>query len=142
MIIEKEINKKIRERLFKIGFFQLAHNLSKYSEMWPAVGAVIVKKKPIGVGYNSLKTHKYFSVPFYNGSVPRRIHAEVQAIITTRFVTSLKGATMYVYRETDDGKPALARPCEQCMWSLKEYGFKDVFYTINEYPYWRREKIR
>jgi len=114
------------------GYFLLAKNVSKHSTMSPKVGAVVSRKKPISVGFNKLKpTFKRFST-----------HAEVDAILSAggRFY-NLNNCEIYVYRETKDGKPALARPCENCLELIKEKGIKKMYYTIDSFPYWRSERL-
>ncbi len=124
------------------GYFHLAHNASLLSGQNPRIGAVIVKKKPIAVGFNSLRIHPQFTRYGKYDYDAYTIHAETQAIVTIKRIIDLSGATMYVYREYISGSPAMARPCESCMDALRYFKFKDVFYTIDVYPYWKREKIR
>lgn len=115
----------------KKGFFNLARNVSKHSTMSPKVGAVVVKKKPISVGFNKNKPI------FYRFST----HAEVNAILNAggRF-WELKDCEIYVYRERN-GLPALAKPCEKCMELIRKVGIKKIYYTVDEYPYWKVEKL-
>ena len=68
------------------------------------------------------------------------IHAEVRAIMNCQ-TDDLNGAVAYVYRETADGMPALARPCPWCWLELEKAGIKKIFYTISEYPYYAWERI-
>lgn len=71
--------------------------------------------------------------------IPR--HAEIQAAQQAG-IENLKGATIWVWRETSDGIPGLARPCERhCMPFLKLAGIKRVIYTASNHPYFREEKI-
>lgn len=119
------------------GFFRLARNVSKYSNYPIKVGAVVVKKKPIGVGYNIKKTHPRFSNP--ENSIHSCIHAEMKAIMNCDL--EVDGADMYIYRELKDGSPALARPCDLCYNVLKGYGIKTIYYSTNEFPYWRKERL-
>jgi pyrimidine deaminase RibD-like protein len=113
------------------GFFRLAKNVSRSSKMWPQIGAVIVKKKPVAVGWNVQKTTPY------TGYFSQ--HAEFNALIHCE--TDTKGADIYVYREDMNGNPKLARPCRICIGYLREAGFKNMYYTIDVPPYWQKEKI-
>lgn len=116
--------------------FRLAKNISKYSDYKIRVGAVICdKSRPISVGYNKNKFH-----PKYSTELKRTIHAEAAAIISSG-KDIMKGATVFVYRENKKGRPALARPCINCMKLLQEFGVKKIFYTTNEYPYFNVERI-
>jgi deoxycytidylate deaminase len=114
------------------GFFRLARNVSKYSEIAPQMGAVIAQKKPISVGFNKAKT----AYPYNKHST----HAEISAVISSdRW--DLTDCEIYIYRETNDGFPAMARPCEKCMKILKSCGIKKIYYTVSEYPFWKSERI-
>ena len=113
--------------------FRLAKNISKISNHRYKMGAVIVKNgNVISVGTNQLKTHP---------EAPRNgLHCEIHAIKCSGKY-DLKGSSIFVYRETRKGKIAKARPCIYCMEELKKKGFKSIFYTIDEYPFFESEKI-
>lgn len=121
--------------ILDIGYFKLARNISKQSDYHIKVGAVICKKKPINAACNIIKTH-----PVHTNKFTKAIHAEVRAILTCS-VGDLSGATIYVYRERKDGTIGISRPCNRCYNFIKEKGIKKIYYTINEYPYYRIEKI-
>jgi hypothetical protein len=124
--------------MLEIGYFKLAKNVSKYSDYKIKVGAVIARRKPIGVASNKCKTHPIHANP--DKSLRKNIHAEIRAVINCGN-EDLKGAIVYVYRQTKDGKPALARPCNYCYNYLKERGVRTIYYTTNEEPYWRMEDL-
>jgi pyrimidine deaminase RibD-like protein len=90
--------------------------------------------KPVTVGWNVVKTH-----PRYTSKKHTTIHAEVKAVISAQ--CSLDGGVAYVYRESN-GHPALAKPCDLCYTVLQESGVKKVFYSIDSYPYWEKERIK
>ena len=106
-------------------FFALAKTAAKKSNHHTyKIGAVLTKrKKIIAIGSNNMKTHPLSNHPF------KSLHAEMAAIICGFQFGG--GDTVYLYRETKDGIPALARPCEYCMEFLKEYGITTVCYTTN-----------
>jgi len=116
--------------VLKKGFFRLARNVSKYSEVSPKMGAVISKKKPISIGFNKKKPS------IGNHST----HAEICALLTGGIFNDFSNCEIYVYREAN-GLPALARPCDKCMKKLREFGIKKVYYTVDESPYWKVEKL-
>lgn len=119
-------------------YFTLARNVSKYSSHRVRVGAVIVKKRPIGIGYNVSKTHPIHADPYT--SVRSSIHAEIRAIMNCNEY-DLRDSVAYVYRETKDGNPALARPCNYCYSMLQSIGVKRIYYSISEFPYWKMEDL-
>lgn len=107
-------------------FFRLAKSASECSEAFYPMGAVIVDKRPISVGYNKIKTHPEFA----NGSGWWTIHAEIDALIPTRF--DVKGCDIYVYREFANGRLAMAKPCDACLAVLIECGIKNVYFTTDD----------
>jgi len=119
------------------GFFRLARNTSLYSNCRVRVGAVISKKSPISVGFNVIRTHPLYSNPDTMATIS--IHAEMRALLSAWFDAS--GCDIYVYRELDNGSPALARPCNICYNVLKDRGIKKIYYTTDSPPYWRMERI-
>lgn len=92
------------------------------------IGCVIIKSgNIIGRGYNN-----------YNTSPSRRhkvntwsIHAEVAAINSLK-TAKLKNTTMYIYRETKKGLPALAKPCNGCQKIINNLGIRKIIYTGNK----------
>ena len=119
------------------GFFRLAYNTSLHSDCRVKVGAVVSRKVPISVGFNVIKTHPRYSNPNTMSSIS--VHAEMQAILGTWL--DIHGCDIYVYRELDDGMPALARPCNMCYNVLKNRGIKKIYYTIDTSPYWKMERL-
>lgn len=109
--------------------FRLARNASKFSDCHHKMGAVIVDKRPISVGYNRKRTHPIFS----DGEKWFTCHAEMSAVLKSD--GHLTGCSVYVYRESAKGLPALARPCNKCLEILIEAGIKRVIFTTNEHPY-------
>jgi deoxycytidylate deaminase len=128
-----------KSKLLEKGFFRLARNVSERSEYEHQIGAVIAKKRPISIGFNQIeKTHtKYNNADL---TMSNSIHAEMSAIIHAK-TDSYRDADIYIYRETSDGVPALAKPCENCMKNLYVMGIRRVYYTIYELPYWEMMKL-
>lgn len=130
------LQKRLRKANFNMNampsIFRLAKNVSKHSNYKIRMGAVLVRKgSPISVGFNRPYPHPQFKWG---------IHAEVDALRTSG-KTELKNSTMYVYRETADGSPAMARPCADCMNALTKFGVSTIIYSISEAPFYRLEKI-
>ena len=97
------------------------------------LGAAIMLqgKKIVSTGANlQNKTHPYV---FHNGfHFSRGIHAELAAIFRVKNKETLKGATIFVYRQTKNGDFANARPCAMCYELIKQYGFKKMVYTTDK----------
>jgi len=108
----------------KTNFFELAKKLSYKSDYPPhKLGAVVVRRNAIlGIGFNKTKTHPKAKTRF------KTIHAEMAAILNTQ-TEDLTGCSIYVYRETKDGKPALAKPCEYCLELIRQVGIKHIYYS-------------
>ena len=115
-----------------IGYMKLAKGVSKFSNHRIKVGAVISGKKPIMACSNKSTSHPLYA----NGSDLRNsLHAECRAIINSS-KNDLNGSTIYVFRETKKGKPALAMPCKFCMDMIKKVGIKKVYFTVESFPYY------
>jgi deoxycytidylate deaminase len=102
----------------------LARAESKKSSFWPAMGCVIIKGgRIIGRGFN--KKLSVYDVPVKH----RTIHAEIDAVNSLQISKGLQRSSLYVYRETADGNPALAKPCEECSKILKDLGITKIVYS-------------
>lgn len=121
----------------------LAREESDKSDMHEKVGAVVVVGKSKIRGHNKKKTHTKYANPNKHKRVS--IHAELDCllkIVNDQFpnLYSTNG-TIYVYRKTADGNPAMARPCEHCMEFLKKSDIHTIVYSIAESPFYREERI-
>lgn len=103
------------------------------------IGSVVVDKHMvIGMGANTLKTAPtQRSYNKFRGDrspdTVHRLHAEMQALVrATRNKKSLKGAKIFVYRETRDGKLAMCRPCPACMQAIRDAGIRKIYYTTTD----------
>lgn len=89
------------------------------------LGAVIARRgQVLGVGYNQKKTHTRSPSPY------KYLHAEVDATLGIP-LTELRGASIYVYRETLNGDIAMAKPCSHCEAYLRNLGLHAVYHTTN-----------
>lgn len=122
--------------LDKFLFFKQARLVSYLSESITSknkrMGAVLFKGKSVlSFGCNIInKTH-----PLHKTAI-KSIHAELSCIIKRRHYNGIKGCSIIVYRETVDGKPALAKPCINCENIIKAFGIKKVYYSIPTAPYY------
>lgn len=105
----------------------IAKKLSYKSRFRYKMGCVIANGNEImGLGVNNpYKTH-----PRSNNRV-NTIHAELSAILNSR-KEDLTNCTAYVYRESKEGFPAIAKPCIFCQDLLKQMGIKEVYFTDKE----------
>lgn len=117
-------------------FFEIARAVSLLSSFSKArVGCIFVKHgKIISSGVNSAKTHplqkKYNIHRFTEDTTKHSLHAEVSAYINALKVTNdFSDVVVYIYRETRDGKIAMARPCNSCIHLLKDIGVRTVKYS-------------
>lgn len=125
--------------------FDAAQKASDDSDFKVHVGAVIAKGNVIAAsGHSTEKTSPIQA--HYNRQrrfedtgqlIQHKMHAEIQALSKLKNI-DLHGMSIYVYRETADKNPALARPCEACMSALRDAGIKNIYYTgENSYVYER-----
>ena len=110
------------------------------------LGAVLAYgNKVVSVGWNSTKTNPLQKElnkerKFYDNEARNNgaIHAELACILNVKYMDiDWSRASLYIYREHKNGKPALAKPCPACAKAIREKGIKpkNVFYTIDELPY-------
>ena len=123
--------------IFEIPYFKLARNEAKKSSYRIQVGAVLVNKKPIVKGFNKLKTHPRFANP--ESYIKLSVHAEIDCLRQMKFQDTDR-LSIYVYRESD-GKPAMSRPCKDCMNELKLAGIRKIFYSVPIWPFWKMEVL-
>lgn len=111
-------------------YFRLAKLAKEHSNHRYQIGSVIVKRRPISIGFNYQKSHPIYS----DGKTYFSVHAEISAVIKAK--RDISGSTIYIYRENSDGSPALARPCDECLKLLIEFNVKKIIFTIPESPYY------
>jgi deoxycytidylate deaminase len=122
----------MRESNFKI--------LQKFYESLPKlprgrhriVAGIWEKNKLISLGFNQYKTHprQVLSQKNFN-STKQYLHAEIHALILAANSKNFspRHSDIYVYRQTRDGSPALAAPCDGCALALALAGVKKIYYT-------------
>ena len=119
-------------------FFQAAKNISKLSDFKRVhIGCIVVEKhRIISSGYNSNKTcplQKRYNTERFSVDTPHCLHAEIKALkpLLNNSEIDFSKVKVFVYRETKNGKPAMARPCPSCMGFIKELGIKKIYYTTD-----------
>ena len=109
------------------------------------VGCVITyKKKIIGIGANSDKTHpmqayynKYRHFNKTKNGVKHSIHAEIAAINSIPYTVGKEidwsKVKVYIYRicKGKEGGHGLAAPCSGCRQALMDLGIQHVYYSGN-----------
>lgn len=115
-------------------FIKLLKKIKSYSDHPVHKMSCIIahKNKIMSIGFNKYKTHPKSKHPW------GYIHAELDAILDNKFA-DLKGCTAYIYRETNNGEPALAKPCPSCLETLKIAGIKKICYS--DYNGYKEELI-
>lgn len=106
------------------------------------VGCVIVYKNTILTkSFNSNKTHtiqaKYnkwrYSEEAARKYLPSKVHAELSGLQRIKYLDiDFSKVHIYIYRETKDGRLAMARCCPSCMAAIRELGIKHLHYTTND----------
>lgn len=119
-----------------------AKNATAFSDGKIKVGAVLVyKNKIISVGWNTSKSHplqkeynkyrsnseRYFDVDKHDNG----LHAEMMCIIRAikECGEDLSKCTLFIYSETKDGVPRLAKPCGACQKMIDRVGIKKVYFS-------------
>lgn len=104
-------------------FFAIARSLALQSTYRFRLGAIIVRKKVIvGEGFNDPKrTHPASNNRWLT------VHAELSAILDAS--KHVDDCDIYIYRADQNGRPALAKPCEYCYALLKSFNIKRIYYS-------------
>lgn len=111
-----------------------ARRVAKNSFFKFKVGAVVTKRyKRLSCACNRKGSTTFRARGIHTPIVFAR-HAEIQAILQVG-IENVRNGTVWVYRETKEGMPALARPCKKCMAFLQLVEIARVVYTISEFPY-------
>lgn len=104
------------------------------------IGCVVVYKGTIlAKGSNSNKTHpaqSKYNVYRYreegNNYLPPKVHSEIAALTKIKYLDiDFSQVQVYVYRETKNGRKAMARPCPACRKYIQNLGIKKIFYTTD-----------
>lgn len=85
------------------------------------------KGRIVNYGINHLtKTHP----KFHRINKLKTLHAEAALLYSTPLTTKRLGKhSIFIFRSHKDGTLANARPCEDCMKVIKQYGIKSIVYT-------------
>lgn len=117
-------------------FLRLAKNVSKHAQFRVRIGAVLVTNgHPICVGFNKTKYNSKFS-----HLQEQSLHAEMVCLKTSGRAYIDK-SSIFVYRESKDGIPAMAKPCKNCQKLLKNFGVKRMIYSVGYYPYFEVREL-
>lgn len=119
----------------QMSFFRMAKNASELSD-FPRVkiGAIVVNKhRVISSGYNSFARRHKLQVKYnrerFDGPSAGCVHAEMAALIPLINKEDLSRASLYVYRELQNGSFGMCRPCKACMALIKNLGIRKIYYT-------------
>jgi len=119
--------------------FEICRKLSYLSEFDKRfkMSAIIMRRGHIiGMGINKLKTQGAKYPNLFS------CHAELSAIINSKpYKNDLNGTEIFIYRETADFVPAMAKPCNTCFGAILEAEIKTIWYSINIWPYYDRMEI-
>jgi deoxycytidylate deaminase len=81
-------------------------------------------KSIIRIGYNQCKTHRRFGRVQDNGFENYHLHAEMDALISSK-----PGDRLFVLRFSKNGDLTMAKPCKYCMEFIKSHGIKCVHFS-------------
>lgn len=114
-------------------YFTTARIEANKSEYYQKVGAVLISgNKILSKGYNQIR---HCAVGKRFTTWENSVHAERDCCRKVN-KNKLKGSYIFVYRELANGKPALAKPCNDCMNMIRTMGIKRVYYSKSKFPYY------
>lgn len=117
-------------------YFSIAREVSKLSDFKRIkIGCCIVlKHEVIATGYNTKKSHplqaklNHLRFTDHFDKCNHYLHSELRALISCKHM-DLNRAELYVYREDRDGHIQMCRPCQACLYAIKQAGIKTIHYT-------------
>lgn len=122
--------------------FNRAKGVSKCSDFSrQKLGCVFVEgNKVIATGYNTTKTNplqkKYNEHRNFPDGEARNngaVHAEMMCVLKTRYLdVNWANVSAYIYRATQAGDLALAKPCPGCLKAMQDLGIINIYYTTEE----------
>lgn len=93
------------------------------------VVAIIFKgKRILSIGINKIRSAKRLPSRYMEWKCS--LHAEMDAVLQCG-VRNCRHASILVLRINKNGKIGMARPCTFCYSSLKDAGFKDMYYSVS-----------
>lgn len=92
------------------------------------IAIIANKRQIIGIGVNIAHKTSPLSNKYGN---QYSIHAEVAAIIDGRQY-DYKGCDIFVFRFRSNGKLAMSRPCDKCMATIRDFNFRNIYYSDND----------
>lgn len=112
--------------------FQAARIARQYAEA-PTPGkklgaALYAGSNLLSLGWNVYKKTHPQSVP----ALAKNLHAEHSAILRRQHYDNNRKLIMYVWRETGDGQVACSKPCDNCVWIMRESGIGEVRFYDEE----------
>lgn len=131
-------------------YFDVAKTISRTSNFHGThVGCCVVYKGVVtSVGCNSEKSHplqmKYNRFRDFDPNASlSKVHAEVHALSLMNSAgkhIDWSKASIYVYRELKNGKPAISKPCPACNQLIKDLGIANMCY-IDESGHFVKENL-
>jgi tRNA(Arg) A34 adenosine deaminase TadA len=106
--------------------------LSSDHERYFLAAAITLRNSIISFGVNRMKTDP-MQAKYAKNKDCIYMHAEIHAIknaLKKVEVDDLRKADLYVLRvRNEDGKRAMAKPCDGCMRAIAEFGIRNVYFT-------------
>lgn len=114
-------------------FLQAKKEMGKSTFTRVHIGCVIVKgNKVLGRGHNQEKSHpkqRYLNRKCKeHDTEDSYLHSELNAILHAT-TDKLEGASIYLYREDNNGNICCCKPCPACEFVIRQVGITTVYYT-------------
>lgn len=125
-------------------FFKAARECSKNADYCGSssvkIGCIIAYKGSIlAKGWNTDKTHSVqarynkWRYKESNRYLPAKLHSELAALRRIKYLNiDFSKVHIYIYREYQNGKLALCRPCNACFAAIKQMGIRHIHYTTED----------
>ena len=100
--------------------------INNKEQIFKVVAVLRRGKHIVRIGVNSTKTSPRFPQRYRDGNVGYYMHAEMNVI---RFAKSGDTLEVLRFRNDDNTKVAIAKPCIHCQKYIKQVGIKKIKYT-------------
>jgi tRNA(Arg) A34 adenosine deaminase TadA len=115
---------------------ECSHNSTYSNHRRVQIGCLLVYKGSIlAKGWNTERTHTHqmrYNTFRFNAidSYPSKLHAEISVLSKVKYLDiDFSKTILYIYREYNDGSPAMARCCPSCFAAAKALNIGTIVYT-------------
>jgi len=111
--------------------------INNKEQIFKVVAVLKRGKHIVKIGVNSRKTNPRYPQIYRDGTIGYCMHAEMNVL---RYAKAGDTLEVLRFRNDDNTKIAMAKPCKHCQKYIKQVGIKKVKYTTNK-GVWERLRL-